>query len=755
MDNIIANKVALRYEALFIDIDSQQIKQHHEPTTSALTLVSRLSKFGYSVEQDLLQAFYWASTKQIEDVYVVMADVLRLKQNWASLVKGWGTPTQESLIDHFITYVANRFKGKIKLEGTTLPCGHFIPYGTFPLERYNGCPYCGTPFVASTFIYEGQGDKSKPLRLFTRVDLERELRTLLTSPTPLDATQADTVAQLLVLFDLPSDVSIGMKETLMLAIKALAAAGKGLQATRLFETPTDILRFIWYEHTGSARIIEPRTLIAHARGVNWYVSEGGNMANKAEQDKRNELKLKYNRAYCRLVATWMNAIPLSADKAAETMHAKRGMWVRIIRALRLAEYAQKQGFERLAQLLDVFYHQAYPSWLGMLDGARRANNAEQTLALLTQRPGLFARCLYSTMLRFGSEATLSAFQSVAHQLPSRLLLSLVNAAPTYFSKQSTRLARPITGVMHQLPPNAMLAQYDEAQLKQMVNCVNTLFKHTMHHRYAQQPHSVGGLIYIDPKLYQVPVGVGDRASTIQDTSCALPGTRFNVEGNAVRLFMQWGNDLHAQHLDMDLSAAIGFENGETAFCSYFNLICPGAKHSGDIQYIPELVGTAEYVELNLNELAEAGARYVTFSCNAYSCGTLSPNLMVGWMNSAHPMSVSDEDGVAYDPSCVQHMVRVDESNLSKGLVFGVLNVLRREIVWLEMPYTSQTILGVDAAKVEALLKQLEEKITIGELLELRAEAHGMTLTCDESLATERYDYRWALNVAQVSSLLLE
>ena len=129
--------------------------------------------------------------------------------------------------------------------------------------------------------------------------------------------------------------------------------------------------------------------------------------------------------------------------------------------------------------------------------------------------------------------------------------------------------------------------------------------------------------------------------------------------------------------------------------------------------------------------------------------------MVGWMNSAHPMSVSDEDGVAYDPSCVQHMVRVDESNLSKGLVFGVLNVSRREIVWLEMPYTSQTILGVDAAKVEALLKQLEEKITIGELLELRAEAHGMTLTCDESLATERYDYRWALNVAQVSSLLLE
>ena len=113
--------------------------------------------------------------------------------------------------------------------------------------------------------------------------------------------------------------------------------------------------------------------------------------------------------------------------------------------------------------------------------------------------------------------------------------------------------------------------------------------------------------------------------------------------------------------------------------------------------------------MNLNELEKAGARYVTFSCNAYSCGALSPNLMVGWMNSAYPMTVSDKDGVAYDPSCVQHVVRVDESNLSKGLVFGVLNVQRREIVWLEMPYTSQTILGVDAASVETLLKRLEEK----------------------------------------------
>lgn len=58
------------------------------------------------------------------------------------------------------------------------------------------------------------------------------------------------------------------------------------------------------------------------------------------------------------------------------------------------------------------------------------------------------------------------------------------------------------------------------------------------------------------------------------------------------------------------------------------------------------------------------------------------------------LGLSDEDigknGVAYDPSCVQHQVRVAE-NLMKGLVFGVLKVKEREIVWLEIPFGGQTI----------------------------------------------------------------
>ena len=86
----------------------------------------------------------------------------------------------------------------------------------------------------------------------------------------------------------------------------------------------------------------------------------------------------------------------------------------------------------------------------------------------------------------------------------------------------------------------------------------------------------------------------------------------------------------------------------------FNLQAIGAKHSGDIRSIPNKKGTAEYIELDLNELNRVGAEYVAFTCNAYSNGTISPNLVVGWMNSAYPMKISERTGVAYDPSCVQH-----------------------------------------------------------------------------------------------------
>ena len=473
---------------------------------------------------------------------------------------------------------------------------------------------------------------------------------------------------------------------------------------------------------------------------------------ESSKEFAKKLMLKYDRKACLRVALWLNAIPLTARQAAENMNPKRGMWVRMIRALRLGEYSRKNGFDHLAEILDVFYKQDYSTWQGRVDKARSENDADMTLALLKERPGLFARCLFASMLRFGSDKVLAAFEEVADKMPARLLLSLGNAAEAYFDPKEVRLARPITGVTHQIEPNKLLALYDDEARKAMTGAVNDLYKASMARRFAIQ-QTEAKTIFIDPALYNIPVSVGDRSATIQDASCALMGTRFPVEGDAVRLFLQWGKGLHAQHLDMDLSARVTLPNGQIAECAYYNLTCVGAKHSGDIRSIPEMVGTAEYIELSLPELEAAGAVYVAFTCNAYSTGALSPNLVVGWMDSANPMKISEEKGVAYDPSCVQHMVRISEGNLSKGLVFGVLDVAKREIIWLEMPFTAQTMRGANSESIEALLHKLESKLSIGELLDMKAKAQSLTSVENAEEADEAYTYEWALNPAEVTKLL--
>jgi len=743
--------VALRYHALYLPIKPEEIDLKSEPTAPVLAFVRRLRENGFCLEESLLHALNAVSADTLAGITQCINEVMGVTLNWAPLVKGWDVPTGETMADHLVTMIANIFGEDAGFRGERLPCGHLIPNGTFPLERYNGCPFCGTPFRTTDYVFRGQGSKLKELRLFTDDDMQQVFLSLLESSTPLDSTQKESLSQLLTVYDVPESSRITMKETTMFVIRSLIGKKRDEDATRYLKTPTDVLRYLWFEKTGYVQIIEPKVLIAHAKRLNMHMWLAADQSAEAAAVMKNNLKLKYDRKTCRRVASWLNATPMSAHQAAENMNPKRGMWVRMIRALRLGEYARRKGFEHLAEIIDVFYKQNYTTWQGHVDKARNNNDATTVFGLLRQRPGLFARCLFSTILRFGTEKTLAAFSEVADELPARLLLSLGNAAEIYFDNRQERFARPIIGGTKQIMPNKLLDLYSDDERKAMADAVMDIYKASMRMRFAQLATS-HKTMYIDPALFHIPVGVGDRSTTIQDLSCALMGTRFAVEGDAVRLFMQWGKGLPAQHLDMDLSCRIILPH-RTEECAYYNLTCTGAKHSGDIRSIPEMVGTAEYIELSLPELEEAKATHVVFTCNAYSTGALSPNLMVGWMSSAYPMELSEEDGVAYDPSCVQHMVRISEGDLSKGLVFGVLDVAKREIVWLEMPLSGQTLRDVNSGAVMTLLERLDKKLSVGELLRMKAEAQHLTLAETADEADESYTYQWALNLAEVSRLL--
>ena len=759
MTNTSLLKVALRYKAIYLPVERKNISKQAELTEPIIAFCSELNKVGYAVSEELLHALGLISLEDLKEITGVINEVYGVELNWTPLVKHWDIPTGESRMDHILTFFANVIGlNETHYPGVTLPCGHFIPEGTFPIERYNGCPFCGTPFETNNFVYTGQGSTLRDLHLFTDEDMKETLIALLESPVPLDATQMENLNILVNNYTLPDDIDIPMKENLVAVVKMFVGENKAEMAASLFKSPVDIMRYLWFCKTGLYQIVEPKILIRNAYNANAHMWGLASNSRNAAEEKKNELKLKYTRAECHMVAVWMNSLRLDPEECCELMNSKREMWVRFIRALRLGEYSRKKGFEYLKNVLNIFYNKEYYTWAGAVNSAKKEGNIDLMYSTLKRRPGSFARQLFSIMLNFDSWRAVSEFSEVAHLVAPRLLVSLINNADVYFSKENMhRIVRPITGCSKVIDKNPLIAQKTYEELKSMIIDVNQIFELMARRKFEKQKvDPTKNKIYIDDALMNIPLAVGDRSATVQDASCAPMGMRFKVEGDAVRLFMQWGKGLSARHLDMDLSCKVYFDDKNTAAetCAYFNLTCTGCKHSGDIQYIPEKVGTAEYIEIDLKELQERNAKYVMFTCNAYSCGTISPNLVVGWMNSANPMKVSEKTGVAYDPSCVQHMVRISENNLSKGIVFGLLDVAAREIIWLEMPFMGQTIDSSSIDSVKMLLDRLSAKTTIGKMLKIKAEAQSLIIVDDPELADEKYTYEWALQPELVNKLLL-
>ena len=496
-------KVSLRQRALYLPQTGRETKA----TAHTLALAAELHSIGFALTEDLLHALNALDNSERRQVMETINEVMGTELNWASLTK----------------------------------CGHLIPDGTFPLERYNGCPFCGTPFRTANFVYRGQGSQQRLLHLWGDAELETYFHNLLLSPVPLDATQHDSLKTLLHYFSpltLPescfSHPSPLQKETLMLVIDELVERGLDDEAGRLFTSPADVMRYLWYRHTGKLQILRPQTLLHIEEKNNRYEWNSEEAMNIIMAESRQQLKLKYSRSWCRRVARWMNTLPMPIDRQLEAMHPKREMWVRFIRALRLAEYARHEGYVQLRVLMDRFYRTDYEVWQGQVDNSRRNHDAEETLRLLRQRPGLFARCLFSTMLRLGWQRVIAAFQEVVSEVSPRLLLTLGAQAELYFDPNSQRLARPLSGIMKPLPPHPLVTTASTQDLEAMRQAVRNLYLEAMRQRFASlSPTPSHTSIYIEPQLFNIPVAVGDRNATIQDVSAALQGTRFPISGDRV------------------------------------------------------------------------------------------------------------------------------------------------------------------------------------------------------------------------------
>jgi len=743
--------IAIRNRALYLP---DEIPAPSPIKSSTAHCLQQLRRCGFTLTEDALRTFDALTAEDQGKILETINNALGTNLNWNPLVKGWTEPTGEDLIDHLATAYANYLRDRgLWVDGVTLPCGHLIPAGTFNIERYNGCPFCGKPIRISDEICYGQASKLKELKRWTDADMERTLKQLAASTVPLDATARENLKDLLdagVKFDASTEIPI--KENATIIASYLVERGDFDQAGSLMRSPADLMRFLWYRHTGHLQIIEPSTIVSNTLLANSDRFAPGSFAGQIRANTaKMELRLHYDRLTCRMAARWLNNIDMAPAAACATMHPKREMWTRFIRALRLAEYAKKPGFERLAALLRTWWDEDYEVVQGLIDTAKRNMDIEATLAQLSRHPGRFARQLFSTTLWCGPDATLEAFKSVMHQVPLRIIFSLGTHAGAYF-KKTCRLVKTVTGKSKTISRNRLVLSYSSEQIEQIVKRIQALSIERLRMHYAENPEP-GVKVYIAPELDSMVLPISDRSDSVQAFSSALQGTRFPVEGDKVRLFLNWGEGLDAAPIDLDLSAKIIYPN-KVEDCAYYQLSPTGALHSGDIREIPDKVGTAEYIELDIPTLRKDGARYVVFIATHYSGGTLNVNTRVGWMDSKYPMEVSDATGVAYDPSTVQHMVKVAPISMTRSLTFGLLDIEANEIIWLELGSNDQAAFTFDVDSVIAMLDRLRSKPTVGSTLRLMAEARGMQIVGSPDEADRAYNCDWGLDVPAVIATLL-
>ncbi len=699
-----------------------------ELSAPAAGLLAALRKHGYTVDEDCLHHLNALSEADVKEISDYVGKVFLTDANWAALLRDWAVrPSGKSFADSFYTFIVN-ICPELRGEGTILPCGHFIPDGVFDLRRYTGCPFCGTQFeTAPANTGVDTTAELKILSRWSRKDAEAYATELLSMPLPPDATQADHIVRLLK--GLPPEFIAGIGNIACVETRVLAAATVGgEEGLRFLKAPGELLRMLWYGKTGELTVDRPKDV--KDRYFTGILRKSGMVEAKEATEAR--FKLHYSRTFCGAVARWFDALPMTEDDICADMHRHRQMWVRFIRALRLNDYARRHRSAKLTGVLDRFYRSDYSVWGGKVEAARQAHDSAGLFSLLSERPGAFARCLYDTILDFGADDTLDAFTAITDRLPVRLLVSLSNGAAAYFLPEADyRYIHLPKGQMVKASLNPGLAALPGRKRVDIASKIQIAVLKCIYNIYSRREALPGDKVYIERTLWDCPVPVGDRGRSVNGIGYAIPGQTFKVAGDKVRLFLHWGIGMEAQHYDMDLSCAL-IGNHQRTDIAYYSLDTNGASHSGDIQSIPEKKGAAEYIELDLPVLLEQGYEYAVFTANAYSVPKLASDMVVGWMSSRRPMKSDNETGVAYNPADVQHMVSVAGFNASRGMVFGILDIIKHEILWLEMANGSQRLDQLDIKAVKTLRERMESKIKIGELISMRAQSHGQAVETSDS-----------------------
>ena len=87
MNNTALTTVALRYRAVFLDINPGDIDMRSEASAPVMAFIARLKENGFCVTEQLLHALNAVAPTRLAEITQCINSVMGVDLNWAPLVK--------------------------------------------------------------------------------------------------------------------------------------------------------------------------------------------------------------------------------------------------------------------------------------------------------------------------------------------------------------------------------------------------------------------------------------------------------------------------------------------------------------------------------------------------------------------------------------------------------------------------------------------------------------------------------------------
>ncbi|MFC1436747.1 MXAN_6230/SCO0854 family RING domain-containing protein [Streptacidiphilus sp. N1-10] len=649
------------------------------------------------------------------------------------------------------------------------PCAHLVCRSCFDGADFSACPIChrridaDDPFLQPARV-RSAADPNRALPARLRIlahggppadrseDAGREIATLLARPGALSPQDTDDLTTLLTTRDrndlrwLPEVIAARETKARVLAWLLEDPAGYPTTLPAIvarIDTATDVLRLLAVRSGGDAGLVEIPRFRSLPRPVRRTLLAALDALEPAQavQDMG-----RHRRA-------WLHAAELLHPFESADRHPDAALAFAALRRTRVGGDALGLGLRATADrsshatLRESTVHVS--NWGSQVETALAADDVATALALLAQRPGELLRRL-DHLLRTADDtqhgAVIAALRVAAPRVAPAVLFSTLGAVRTRARKGNGRVVFPKGGAtrVHYLDETRrplaadLVAQVTEVLTREAL-------------RRAELAPAVDTAL-IDAELAGVVAPFAER--TASRALVTLPrGSEITLPDSlTLRLFLHWMESAESGRTDLDLSLAMFNDDWvEVGRCDYTSLRFAGsaAVHSGDLTSAPAPQGATEFVDLNLEGLADAGVRYVmaiAFSYNSVPFEELA-EAFAGVMVRDRP----GQEGPVFDPRSVEQ--RFDLTSRARAAVPLIVDVYARTLRWLDVVHgvtgTNHSVarhvseLGVLGSALTDLYTS-GARVGLGELATWQAAGRARTVIVRHADATTSTYHRRTL-----------